>query len=247
MWSTAFALPKLGIYTAPEISTKYDKYPRFSDVQVLWISKDGIQKILNPYGAENLHKKDWIHYDHIWIIVLLVITIWMCTCTQCIIFCATSLTSEMAFLTLTRLFNVSDHIHFFCIYWMIVDGIWRLWSNSVKSTQTFSFKQVLIHHHFHSQFLKSSCKCKSFQELQQIEPKSTTMNKLSTKYQQLHLWTTIVTGVLRKCQLWLWRVATTPESHDNQRCHAAGKTCLGEMVTLIKSHHLRYYRFNMYI
>ncbi len=139
--------------TSPEISTKYDKYPRFSDVQVLWISKDGIQKILNPYGAENLHKKDGIHYDYIWIIVLLVITIWMCTCTQCIIFCATSPTSEVAFLTLTQLFNVSDHIHCFCIYWMIVDGCEVILSSlpklfpSSKSwftiTFTLNFSRVL--------------------------------------------------------------------------------------------------------
>ena len=49
-----------------QICLKYHRF--FSDVQVLcWISKDGIQKILNPYGAENLHKKDGL-WKYVWYI-----------------------------------------------------------------------------------------------------------------------------------------------------------------------------------
>ena len=51
-----------------QICLKYRRF--FSDVQVLcWISKDGIQKILNPYGAENLHKKDGL-WKYAWYIMI---------------------------------------------------------------------------------------------------------------------------------------------------------------------------------
>ena len=63
----------------------------------------------------------------------------------------------------TCLFIFSDSV-FLNQFLHRLNDSWRLWSNSVKSTQAFfkCFKQVLIHRHFYSQFLKSSCKFKIF-------------------------------------------------------------------------------------
>ena len=99
------------------------------------------------YG--NMYDTLWFHNTAIkslCIIVLLVINIWMWTCTQCIIFCrVTSPASEVACLTWFDDVFASPGYLRVCSYSVFkksyflyrLNDCWRLWSNSAKSTQAF--------------------------------------------------------------------------------------------------------------
>ena len=135
--------------------------------------------------------------NSICIIVLLVINIWMWTCTQCIIFWVTSPTSEVACLTWFDDVSASHGslrvcsysvFYFFKLFFASIElnNCWRLWSNSVKSTQAFfnvssrSWLTITF-----TQFLKSSCKFKIFSRVTtnwrtNINNQPWTLNKVLT-------------------------------------------------------------------
>lgn len=115
MWSTAFAHPNLGyIQQHWKFSTKYAlniidfflmckfsaEFPRMG-FRKSWILME-LKTCTRRTAYGNMYDTLWFNntaINSICIIVLLVINIWMWTCTQCIIFWVTSPTSEVACLT----------------------------------------------------------------------------------------------------------------------------------------------------